>query len=58
MKRFMCITEVVKCIHDQSKKYFEGTTHKDTWYFCYDSLKQLTAKSTVEWMKQEGYYEG
>jgi len=57
MKRFMCITEAVKCIHDQSKKYFEGTAHEDTWYFYYDALKQLTAKSIVEWMKQEGYYE-
>ena len=30
--------------------------HEDDWFFYHDALKQMTAKSTVKWMKEKGYY--
>ena len=56
MKQYACITDLVEHIHNRSKDVFAGTTHEHTWYFYHDALKQMTAKSTVEWMKKKGYY--
>ena len=52
----MCITELVQTIHDHSEAAFKGTTHEDDWYFYHDALSQMTAKSTVRWMKQRNIY--
>ena len=57
MKQHMCIRELVQKIHDRSKEAFQGTVHESDWFFYHDALSQLTAKSTVDWMKQEGYYQ-
>ena len=57
MKKYMSIRELIKKMYDNSKKVFEGTTHQEDWYFYHDALSQMTANSTVEWMKAEGYYE-
>ena len=56
MKKYMSIRTLVKEIHDSSKAAFVNTVHADDWYFYHDALSQMTAKSTVEWMKTEGYY--
>ena len=56
MRKFMCITELVQTIHDHSEAAFKGTTHEDDWYFYHDALSQMTAKSTVRWMKQRNIY--
>jgi len=56
MSKYMCVKELVRDIHDRTKEAFKGTTHEDDWYFYHDALSQMTAKTTVEWMKQEGYY--
>ena len=57
MKKYMSIRELIKKMYDNSKKIFEGTTHQEDWYFYHDAFSQMTANSTVEWMKAEGYYE-
>ena len=56
MKKFMCVIEVVKKIHDHSEEEFKGTSNEDDWYFYHDALTQMTSKSTVDWMKEKGYY--
>ena len=56
MKKYMCVTELVTKIHDRTKDAFLGTTHEDDWYFYHDALSQMTAKTTVAWMKEKGYY--
>ena len=56
MRQYCCITELVQHIHDSSKAAFVGTVHENDWYFYHDALKQLTAKSTVEWMKKKDIY--
>lgn len=57
MRQYCCIRDLVQHIHDRSKEAFAGTNHEQSWYFYHDALKQLTEKSTVEWMKKMGYYE-
>ena len=56
MRKYMCITELVTKIYERSKLAFQGTTHQDDWFFYHDALSQMTAKSTVQWMKQKNYY--
>ena len=56
MKQYSCIRDLVTHIHDHTKEIFKGTVHEDDWFFYHDALKQLTAKSTVAWMKEKGYY--
>ena len=56
MKQYVCVRDLVTHIHDHTKEIFKGTVHEDDWFFYHDALKQLTAKSTVEWMKEKGYY--
>ena len=56
MQKFMCVTTLVSMIYQTSKRAFVGTTHEKTWFFYHDALKQMTAKSTVKWMKKEGFY--
>ena len=56
MKQYICVRDLVEHIHDCSKETFAGKTHENTWYFYHDALKLMTAKSTVNWMKEQGYY--
>ena len=32
-----------------------GTRHQDDWYFYQDALSLMTAKSTMNWMREKGY---
>ena len=56
MRKYMCITTLVKEIHDSSQAAFVGTKHEDNWFFYHDALSQMTAKSTVKWMKDNNIY--
>ena len=56
MNKYMCVTELVRDIYERSERAFVGTTHENDWYFYHDALSQMTAKSTREWMKEQGYY--
>ena len=56
MNKYMSIRELVQKIHDRSESIFKGTVHEEDWFFYHDALSQLTAKSTVAWMEEKGYY--
>ena len=56
MKRYMCVTELVRKMYEASEIAFRGTTHEDTWFFYHDALAQMTAKSTIQWMKDNTNY--
>jgi hypothetical protein len=52
----VCITEMVKHIYDESELLFRGTPNENDWWFWHDALSLMTAKETVLWMKENGYY--
>ena len=56
MKKYMCVTELVERIHDETRDAFVGTNHEEDWFFYHDALSLMTAKTTVAWMKRKGYY--
>jgi hypothetical protein len=52
----VCITEMVEHIYQQSELLFKGTINQNSWWFWHDALSLMTAKDTVLWMKEQGYY--
>ena len=47
----VCITELVKHIVIETKKFYSGTAFASTYHFYHDALKQLTSASCVDWMR-------
>lgn len=56
MKKYVCVTELVKHIILESSLVMQGTIHENDWYFYHDALAQMTCSSTITWMKQVGYF--
>jgi hypothetical protein len=57
MSSYVCITDVVVHIVKETQHLMKGTKHKYYWVFYHDALMLMTAKETVEWMEQKGYFE-
>lgn len=55
-KPFRWVMELVEHIVVESKKFFTGTEHEDSWFFYHDALSIMTEKCTVLWMKEKDYY--
>eukprot|EP00978_Attheya_sp_CCMP212_P008683 scaffold20425_cov45-Attheya_sp.AAC.1 len=56
MSSYVCVTKMIEHTIDASAAMFKGTKHEDDWYFYHDALSLMTAKDTIEWMKQKDYY--
>lgn len=57
MKKFCDIRDLVRHIHDATRKFFKGTKYENTYLFYHDALSQMTDKDCKEWMRQEGILE-
>lgn len=51
---YVCITELVEHVYHKTAALFQGKT--DRWAFYHDALSLMTAKDTISWMKEKGYY--
>ena len=54
MKKYVCITSILKHIISESGKIMKGTIHENNWHFYHDALSLMTSAETKEWMKNEG----
>eukprot|EP00957_Ditylum_brightwellii_P151257 11517663-Ditylum_brightwellii.AAC.1 len=41
-------------MHDETRRVFQGTTHKDTWVFYHDELSVMTSKECWQYMVEMG----
>jgi hypothetical protein len=57
MQGYTSVRHFVEYIVKVSKDHFAGTKYKNNWYFYHDELWLMTADETIQWMKQQGYYE-
>ena len=57
MSPYVCVTKMIEHIVAESAKMFKGTKFEDSWVFYHDALSLMTAKETVQWMKEKGYHE-
>ena len=52
----MCITNMITHLYNHTKALYTQNGNTEMWWFYHDSLALMTAKDTVEWMKEKGYY--
>jgi hypothetical protein len=57
MSLCVCITDLVEHVVNEIKRLMKGTKHEEDWMFYYDALTLMTAKETIAWMKEKGYFE-
>ena len=55
MPKFCCITDLIRFRLNEAEKLMKGSVHKDGFYIFHDALVLMTAKETINWMKQKGY---
>jgi hypothetical protein len=56
LSQYVCMTDMVQHIFVESTKLFKGTKHGYDWSFYHDALSLMSAKDTIQWMKDKGYY--
>jgi hypothetical protein len=54
---YVCVTKMIEHIVAQSALMFKGTQYEESWVFYHDALSLMTAKESVEWMKEHGHFE-
>ena len=57
LKPYVCITDLVKHMYQESERVMKGTKYEYTWYIYHDALSLMTATSCRDWMKKEGILE-
>ena len=55
MSKFVCITDLIRFMMDESEKLMKGSVHEDYFYIVHDALVLMTSKETINWMKEKGY---
>lgn len=54
LKNFCSVRELVTHIYEETKRQFQDTIYKDSFYFYHDALSLMTATSTMDWMRETG----
>ena len=54
MSKFCCITNLICFMMNEAENLMKGSVHEDDFYIVYNSLVLMTAKETINWMKQKG----
>ena len=55
MSTFCCITNLIRFMMNESEKLMKGSVHEDYFFIVHDALVLMTAKKTINWMRQNGY---
>lgn len=58
MRKCMCITYLWTQVVENTAKAFRHTEHEKTFRIYHDALSQLTAKSTIKWLKETYHSDG
>jgi hypothetical protein len=55
LRGYVSVKELVEHIVEASAAVMRGTKHEEDWYFYHDALSQMTAKDTMDWMREKDY---
>ena len=55
MSKFCCITDRIRFMMNEAEKLMKGSVHEDDFFIVHDALVLMTAKETINWMRQKGY---
>ncbi len=54
MNKYVSINVLVKLMHDETQRVFQGTTHKHTWMFYHNALSLMSSKECQQYMDETG----
>ena len=55
ISKFVCITDLISSMMNEAEKLMKGSVHEDDLYIVHDAFVLMTAKETINWMKEKGY---
>ena len=55
MSKFFCITDLILFMMNEAEKLMKGSVHEDDLFIVHGALVLMTAKETINWMRQNGY---
>ena len=55
MSKLCCITNIIMFMMNEAEKLMKGSVHEDIFFIFHDALVLMTAKETINWMRQNGY---
>ena len=50
---FCCITDLIRFMMKEAGNLTKGSVHDDDFFIVHDALVLMTAKETIEWMKEK-----
>ena len=56
MSKLFCITDLIRFMMKEAENLMKGSVHKDNFFIVHDALVLITAKETIEWMKDKNYF--
>jgi predicted GIY-YIG superfamily endonuclease len=55
MAAYVSITDMIEFMVAESQRVMMGTYHEDDWFFYHDALSLMTAKETINWMREKDF---
>ena len=52
MSKFCCITDLIRFMMKDAENLVKESVHEDDLFIVHDALVLMTAKETIEWMKE------
>ena len=56
MSKFCCITDLIRFMMNEAENLMKGSVHEDDFFIAHVALVLMTAKDTIEWMKEKNCY--
>ena len=56
MSKFCCITYLIRFMMKEAENLMKGSVHEDDLFIVHDALVLMTAKETIQWMKEKKYF--
>ena len=56
MSKFCCITDLILFMMKEAENLMKGSVHEDDFFIVHDALVLMTAKETIECMKENNYF--
>ena len=55
MSKFCCITNLIHFMMNEAERLMKGSVHEEDLFIVHYALVLITAKETINWMRQNGY---
>ena len=56
MSKFCRITDLIRFMMKEADNLMKGSVHEEYFFIVHDALVLMTAKETIEWMKEKNYF--